>query len=168
MELWNAYTRDGHLTDQLLVRGEPIPDGLYHLVCEALVRHRDGSYLCMKRALSKPEYGGYYEATAGGSALPGEDKFACVKRELLEETGILCDQFTQVGYRISDTSHSLFYSFICTTDCDKKSVQLQPGETEGYLWISEEEFIAFVNSDRCIPSQKRRFAEHFTRIGYLQ
>lgn len=43
----------------------------------------------MRRDLSKPNYGGYYEATAGGSALKGEDKMACVKRELFEETGII-------------------------------------------------------------------------------
>ena len=34
MELWDAYTRDGKLTDQVLVRDEPVPEGLYHLTCE--------------------------------------------------------------------------------------------------------------------------------------
>nr|MBQ4318214.1 NUDIX hydrolase [Clostridia bacterium] len=72
MEKWNAYTENGALINQILLRDEPIPDGLYHLVCEVLVRHVDGSYLCMKRDPSKPIYPGYYEATAGGSALMGE------------------------------------------------------------------------------------------------
>lgn len=39
MELWDAYTRDGQPTGDLLVRGEKIPQGLYHIVCEVLVRH---------------------------------------------------------------------------------------------------------------------------------
>lgn len=51
MEKWNAYKKDGTLTDIILVRDEPIPEGLYHLVCEVLVRHVDGSYLCMYRGL---------------------------------------------------------------------------------------------------------------------
>ena len=54
MEKWNAYTKDGKITDKILIRGEDLPTGLYHMVCEALVRHVDGSYLLMKRALSKP------------------------------------------------------------------------------------------------------------------
>ena len=33
MELWDAYDRDEKRTGGELVRGEPIPDGLYHLVC---------------------------------------------------------------------------------------------------------------------------------------
>ena len=53
MELWDAYDRDEKRTGGELVRGEPIPDGLYHLVCEVLVRHADGDYLLMKRARSK-------------------------------------------------------------------------------------------------------------------
>ena len=43
MEIWNAYTADGQLTDHTLTSGEPIPHGLYHLVVECIIRHRDGS-----------------------------------------------------------------------------------------------------------------------------
>ena len=59
------------------------------MVCEILVRHTDGDYLLMQRDFRKSNFGGYYEATAGGSALKGEDKITCAKRELFEETGII-------------------------------------------------------------------------------
>ena len=42
MEIWDAYLRDGTKAGVDLVRGEPIPEGLYHLVSDVLVRHRDG------------------------------------------------------------------------------------------------------------------------------
>ena len=87
MELWDAYTRDGVKTGETLVRDEQIPKGRYHLVCEVLVRHVDGEYLCMIRSRQKPNYPLYPECTAGGSALKGEDVLACARRELLEETG---------------------------------------------------------------------------------
>ena len=82
MERWDAYTRDGELTDKVLVRGTPIPEGLYHMTCEVLVRHVDGTYLCMKRSDAKHLYPGYYEATSGGAAQRGEDKWQCIKRGL--------------------------------------------------------------------------------------
>ena len=41
LEIWDAYLIDGTLANQDLVRGEPIPKGLYHLVSEILVRHID-------------------------------------------------------------------------------------------------------------------------------
>ena len=50
MELWDAY--DAHLNviaGQVLVRGEKIPKGVYHLVSEVIVRHQDGTYLLTQR-----------------------------------------------------------------------------------------------------------------------
>ena len=140
MEKWDAYTRDGKLTDTVLIRGEIIPEGLYHIVCEVLVRHKDGSYLLMKRARNKEAYPSFFEATAGGSALQGEDEYACVKRELFEETGIACNTFKEVASHIVDRGNVFFHCFVCETDCDKDSIVLQNGETEEYKWLTEEEY----------------------------
>lgn len=166
MELWDAYTKDGKLTDQVLVRDEPVPEGLYHLTCEVLVRHTDGKYLCMKRASTKRMYPGYYETTSGGSALQGENPLQCIRRELREETGIDCEEFEQVGKYIS--RDTIYYEFACTVDCDKDSIVLQEGETEGYKWMTGEEFAAHINSNRVIDTQKERFAEYFRKLGYME
>lgn len=168
MEIWDAYYRDGTLAGIDLIRGQAVPDGLYHIICEVLVKHTDGDYLLMKRDLRKPVYPGYYEATAGGSALKGEDKWDCIRRELREETGILCEEFQQVGYLIMDEIHSIFYSCVCVTDCDKQSITLQDGETIEYRWISEAEFIRFVNSEDMIDTQKARYVEYFKLQGWIK
>ncbi|MBO7358435.1 MAG: NUDIX hydrolase, partial [Clostridia bacterium] len=50
MELWDAYNEKGELIKGVtLVQGEKVPDGLFHLVCEIIVRHADGEYLLMQR-----------------------------------------------------------------------------------------------------------------------
>lgn len=166
MEIWDGYLIDGTLANRDLVRGEPIPEGLYHLVSEILVRHADGDYLLMKRDVRKPNYGGCYEATAGGSALKGEDKTACARRELFEETGIAADDLVEIGrYTSRDT---IYCDFLCVTDCDKASVTLQEGETTSYKWIAENEFIAFVNSDEMIDVQKERYRCFLEKMGYIR
>lgn len=53
MEVWDAYTRDEVRTGEKLVRGAPIPDGVYHLVSEILVCHVDGDFLLMQRDPTK-------------------------------------------------------------------------------------------------------------------
>lgn len=165
MELWDGYLADGTLANLDLIRGEPIPNGLYHLVCEILVRHRDGDYLLMQRDVRKPNYGGYYEATAGGSALKGEDKESCARRELFEETGISADTLVEIGQY---TSHDTIYcNFLCVTDWDKASVSLQEGETISYKWVSEHDFIAFIRSDEMIDAQKNRYHDFFVKMGYI-
>ena len=167
MEIWDGYYRDGTPADTELVRGEPIPDGLYHLVCEVLVQHIDGDYLLMQRDKSKPNYGGYYEATAGGSALKGENLYECIKRELYEETGIKSENFQEIERFVFDDDKCIFHTFLCITDCDKNSITLQKGETMSYKWVNEEEFIKFVHSKEMISTQKKRYMEFFKEKGYL-
>lgn len=168
MEIWDGYYKDGTPANIDLIRGEIIPDGLYHLVCEVLVRHIDGEYLLMQRDLSKPNYGGYFEATAGGSALKGEDKLDCIKRELLEETGISENIFEEIGRLIFEDRKCIFYTFLCITSCDKNKITLQEGETMSYKWLSEEKFIDFINSNEMIDTQRKRYLKYFSEMGYLQ
>lgn len=165
MEIWDGYWEDGSLANIDLVRGEPIPNGIYHMVCEILVRHTDGDYLLMQRDFRKSNFGGYYEATAGGSALKGEDKITCAKRELFEETGIEANSLEEIGRYIS--SDTIYYQFLCITDCDKTGVSFQEGETVAYRWIPEKEYMLFVNSSDMIPIQKVRYADFLKKLGYI-
>lgn len=153
-EIWDAYLADGALAGRDLVRDEPIPEGLYHLVSEILVRHADGDYLLMHRDPRKPNYGGWYEASAGGSALKGEDALTCAKRELREETGVTQGTFSLLGKSSSTSTH--YCCYLCVTDCEKDSIVTQKGETDGYKWVNEEAFFAFLHSDACMPNQSRQ------------
>lgn len=75
-----------------------------NVLVRALVRHADGDYLLMQKDFRKPNYGGFYEATAGGFALKGEDALACAKRELLGETGVESGTVTKIGRFVSHGS----------------------------------------------------------------
>ena len=140
MELWDAY--DGEfrrIQGVSLVRGEPIPAGIYHLVCEVLVRHTDGSYLLMRRDPRK-HYGGLWETTAGGSALRGEAPLDCARRELREETGIRAEELQELGRVRSGNTH--YVEFLCVMDWPKDGVTLQEGETVAYRWVSRTELLS--------------------------
>ena len=140
MELWDAYDEGFHrIEGTVLVRGEDIPEGVYHLVCDVLVRHTDGSYLLMRRDPRK-RHGGLWEATAGGSALQGETPLDCARRELREETGIQAEELRELGRVKGPDTH--YVEFLCVTDCPKDGVTLQEGETVAYRWVSREELTA--------------------------
>lgn len=166
MEIWDGYNADGTLAGVDLIRGEEIPRGIYHLVCEILVRHTDGDYLLMQRDFSKEGYPGFFEATAGGSALKGEDKFACAKRELFEETGIDSDTFEEIGCNRSH--NTIYHCYLCVTDWDKNKVTLQEGETISFKWLSEKEFADFVNSKDMIDVQRQRLDGFCRKMGYVK
>lgn len=139
MELWDAYDDNLNRIDGMtLVRGEEVPDGVFHLVCEIIVRHTDGTYLLMQRDLRK-YLGGMWEASAGGSALKGEDPLTCAMRELSEETGIKADKLTEVGRILHPLRRSIYVDYLCETDIDKTAVVLQEGETVAYKWVTAAE-----------------------------
>lgn len=158
MELWDAYDKEGNLLGFDLVRGEPLPSGAYHLVCECIVRHKDGSFLLMQRAMEKSTYPGGWEASVGGSALKGESALACIQRELWEETGIACKDFQELG-RVCLEDY-IVVSFTCEVDCAKDSVRLQAGETMDYQWANPAEFADYVREE-----QYRYFVERLGRYA---
>ena len=158
MEIWDAYTADlKKIEDMTLVRGEEasIPEGVYHLVCQVLVRHRDGSYLLMQRDPRKA-FPLMWEATAGGSALKGEDPVQCALRELREETGIQAESLTELGRFANAPTHSVYVDMLCETDCAKDSVILQEGETAAYKWVSGDEITA-MSDDELVSRRLREY-----------
>ena len=117
MELWDAYDSNGSRTGGTLVRGETIPQGLYHLVCCIVVRHTDGDHLLMLRSPEKEVYPEAWEIGAGGSVVQGETSEQSAHRELEEETGISRGGWSYMGrYREENT---LYDGYLCVTDWPK-------------------------------------------------
>lgn len=168
MEIWDLYDRDGNVTGETWERlpgnFREIPEGRYHLVCDILVQHTDGTYLLTKRDMRKDVYPGYWEASAGGSAVKGESPLEAAKRELYEETGIVSDDFRFISQTIREKSHSMFYSYLAVTDCDKASVVLQEGETTDYKWVDRAGLIEYLDSDIAIKSHNDRYKDYFDKL----
>ena len=142
MELWDAYDSGFRkLEGKTLVRGERIPFGMYHLVCDILVRHEDGMYLLMLRDRRK-KHGGLWEASAGGSAMRGETPLQCAVRELKEETGITADRIQEIGRERNTKNRALYVEYLCITDTEKNGIVLQEGETAGYQWVNAKELVS--------------------------
>ena len=168
MEIWDLYDRDGRKTGRTWERTfggyNHIPEGYYHMVVDILVQHADGTFLLTKRDMSKDVYPGYWEASAGGSALAGEEPLEAAKRELFEETGLTALSMELVSHTFRDKSHSMFYSYLAVVDSDKDSVVLQEGETVDYKWVDNRGFIEYVESDLAIKTHNDRYKDVIERI----
>jgi 8-oxo-dGTP pyrophosphatase MutT (NUDIX family) len=161
MEKWDAYdSKLNKIEGVTLIRGEQIPEGYFHLCSEIIVRHTDGSYLIMQRD-KRRHLGGMWEATAGGSALQGEDPLTCAMRELQEETGIVSDELIEIG-RVLHHGHKTYYvDYLCATDVDKDSIVLQEGETIAFKWIDPDELRA-ISRDNLATMRQLNFIEELT------
>lgn len=158
MEIWDAYDRNlEKIEGMTLIRGEKIPEGVYHLVCDVIVRHTDGEYLLMQRD-SRKHCGGMWEATAGGSALQGESPFDCAIRELREETGIRAEYLEEVGRVRAAGRNAIYCEFLCITDCKKDSIILQEGETSAYKWVTQDELLS-MKRDELVTQRMQNFVD---------
>ncbi|MBR4896783.1 MAG: NUDIX domain-containing protein [Clostridia bacterium] len=158
MEIWDAYNSRFEIIEGMtLIRGQEstIPSGVYHLVCDVLVRHMDGTYLLMQRDPRK-SYPNMWEATAGGSALKGETPVECAIRELREETGIVASELVELTRLVKDSTHSVYIEYLYITNCDKRSVVLQEGETVNYKWVTVDE-IEKMTSKELVSERMRTF-----------
>lgn len=153
MELWDGYDYKLTKTGDILVRGQDIPKGLFHLVVEAVIEATDGSILFMKRDSQKPTYPSYYESSAGGSALLGEDSLTAITREIKEETGLQVAKLTFFRESVKPEHHSIYHHFHALFDGDKDSVALQESETTDYKWVAKEDLQAFIQKELVIPKQ---------------
>ena len=162
MELWDAYNSSFvKIENVTLVRGESIPKDMFHLVCDILVKHTDGTFLLMKRDPQK-HFGGMWEATAGGSALACENPLQCAIRELKEETGILATDLVEVGREVSDRTHSIYIEFLCVTDWNKDEISLQKGETVDYKWVSREELLS-MNKEELATERIQKYIDELSQ-----
>ena len=167
-EIWDLYDRDGNRTGETFVRAfgnyKTIPLGRYHLTVDLLVLHEDGTYLLTKRSDDKDIYPGYWEASAGGAAVSGEEPLEAAERELFEETGLKADSLELVGVIFRDEGRSMYYSYIAKVSCEKDSIVLQEGETTDYKWVDKEGLLEYMNSEHTMTNHNKRYEKYFNTL----
>lgn len=148
-EPWDLYTSDRKKTGLVCRRGEPIPEGLYHLVVHVWLRGSDGTYLLTRRAPEKG-YPNLWETT-GGSALSGDDSLHAALREVEEETGIRMNPADGVLISSRRGPDYLLDIWRFDTDTDPADVVLLPGETTEAKRATPEEIEAMLNRGEFVP-----------------
>lgn len=163
-ELWEALKEDQSPAGFYLARGVDIPKGYYHLVVEVVVSHEDGDHLLVRRSREKNKLPGRWEASASGSALPGESSLEAAQREVREETGIDKGKFTFLRHWIYPELGVIFHDYHCLTPFEKNKLIMQEGETEEYRWVNKDDFLGFMDSKEAISWQKQRLSAYILSI----
>lgn len=127
-EYWDILDGQRNFTGKIHKRGEPLPQGYYHLVVAAWIFDSSGHFLIQRRSLTCSWSPGIW-GMPGGSALSGEDSLTAVLREAKEEAGILLNPVNAELF-CSYRHHRAFYDhWLFAQDFDLSKVTLQDGET---------------------------------------
>ena len=166
MERWDLYDEAGLRTGETWERARAgeIPRGRYHVVCDVLVRRRDGDFLLTRRDPGKEMYPGCWEASAGGSALCGETPEEAARRETLEETGLRVEELTLISVTRRPETKSFLYAYLGWVSCDPSEVRLQEGETVDYRWMDPGSFLLFVRQEPVLMIQYERYRPYLEQL----
>ena len=166
MEIWDLYDEKGNKTVETWERSraKEIPEGRYHIVCDILIRHRDGDFLLTLRDSRKEMYPGCWEASAGGSALAGETPEEGARREMQEETGLKAEKLELISITRKPDSRSAVYAFIAMVDAAKDSVMLQEGETVDYQWMKLSSLRKMIRDEPVLAIQYPRYKPYLDTL----
>ncbi|MBR3431323.1 MAG: NUDIX hydrolase [Clostridia bacterium] len=166
MEIWDLYDEKGNKTGETWERSraKEIPEGRYHIVCDILIRHRDGDFLLTLRDSRKEMYPGCWEASAGGSALAGETPEEGARREMQEETGLKAEKLELISITRKPDSRSVVYAFIAMVDAAKDSVMLQEGETVDYQWMKLSALRKMIRDEPVLAIQYPRYKPYLDTL----
>lgn len=145
MEKRDLYDINRNLTNETVLKGEPIPDGKYIIVVLSYIQNSDGDFLIQKRSKRKD---GLFALT-GGHAKSGESSLEAIITEIKEELGltVLPDELELVYSGREDKTHVFFDNYYIKKDVDINELVLEEDEVESVRWASLNEIKEMITKD---------------------
>ncbi|GGB52551.1 NUDIX domain-containing protein [Virgibacillus dakarensis] len=156
MEKWDLYDYDRNKIGKTHTRGEPLPEGCYHIVVHVWIQNDRGKLLLSKRHPNK-HYGNLWECT-GGSVLTGETSLEGALRETKEELGIeLNPESGQLLFsEVRSNHHSDNWLFI--SNAKLNDLEFQPDEVIDAKWVSKDTYEKMIQKGEIVPTLQNFFS----------
>jgi len=149
IELWDVLDENRNPTGRLHRRGDPLPEGDYHLTVHIWMQRADGKFLLTKRSPNKT-FPLMWETTAG-SAIAGDDSLTAALREVNEETGLVLKPENgrlMMTCKASDHFADIWYF---QQEFSLEDVKLLEGETCDARAVTKEEILELDRQGVLVP-----------------
>ena len=152
MEAWDLYTQDRLKTGQTMLRGDPVPEGLFHLQVHVCIFNEQGEMLIQQRQTTKRWYAGLWDYSVGGSAVAGDTSLAAAERETLEELGL---RVSLAGRKPAVTrwyGSMIDDYYILPLNVALSDLHLQREEVQAVRWAGREDILALLAEGQFCPN----------------
>jgi len=148
MEKWDILDQNGEKTGKTMERGE-CGDGVYHRVVHVCLFSTKGGLLIQKRTSTKEVWPGFWDVSAGGSVLAGEDSRTAAMREMKEELGL--DIALSHPALTMYSAHAIDDYYIVVQDLHRDALILQESEVEEVRGANERDIREMIKDGTFIP-----------------
>ena len=152
MEAWDLYTQDRVKTGQTMLRGDRVPEGLFHLQVHVCIFNEQGEMLIQQRQSTKRWYAGLWDYSVGGSAVAGDTSLAAAERETLEELGL---RVSLAGRKPAVTrwyGSIIDDYYILPLNVVLSDLHLQREEVQAVRWAGREDILALLAEGQFCPN----------------
>ncbi len=151
MEVWDVYDIRRNKTDRVMIRGEEVSEGDYHLVVHVCIFNKEGKMLIQHRHENKKRWPDKWDLTVGGGAIQGETSQEAAKRELEEELGIELD-FENIRPHFTVNFKNGFDDiYLIEKEIDIGNLRFQNEEVKAARWASRDEILKMIENGKFIP-----------------
>lgn len=165
MEIWDLYTEDRQCTGKEHIRGNELPENLYHLVVHVWIKNSKGEYLVSQRSTNRPAFPLMWECV-GGSVLKGESSIEGAIREAKEEVGVELQPnngklvFSKVrkivdGKKFNDILDVWLFQY----DDEVLLKNATTDEVEKTVWMNRSEILDLFEQNKLVDTLKYFFAK---------
>ncbi|MBQ2723678.1 MAG: NUDIX hydrolase [Clostridia bacterium] len=152
-EIWDLVDKNRQPTNLTHKRGEPVPDGYFHIVIHCWIMNKQGKILLAQRQVGCTDQL-LWERT-GGSLLTGETSLQGAIREVKEELGIDVSNCPNhfVKSQMRPQYHDIFDSWLFVVDGEVQPI-LQEEEVRQTAWLTLEEVCQMDKNSQIVNSSR--------------
>ena len=154
MEMLDLYTEERVRTGWTMVRGEPVPEGLYRLVVHVCIFDSAGRMLIQQRQAFKRGWPNMWDVSVGGCAVSGDTSRTAAERETREELGIALGLSGERPTLTLHFEHGFDDFYAVRLDADPETLRLQQEEVRAVRWASKDEILRMIDDGTFIPYEK--------------
>ena len=150
MEMVDLFDKDRKPTGEVIVRGEPIPEGRYKQTVHMWITNSEGKVYIQKRCSDKVTFPNLWEI-AGGGVVAGDNSENTLKKEFEEELGIPFEG----NYELITTihrKHDFADVYMVNQNFNVSDLRLQIEEVADAKWVGIEELESMIKAGDFCPT----------------
>ena len=145
-EYYDLLDENRNPTGKKHKRGEPFPQGSYHLIVCSWIVNSNGEFLIAQRSHNKDHAPGIWE-TPGGNVLAGEDSITATIREAYEEIGINLLPENGVIFATYREENCFFDHWLFRQEFNLSDLVLQENETINVKKATQTQILELIKQD---------------------
>lgn len=154
MEMWNVLDSFGNFTG--ITRYRSAENKFYHASAEVWIINSENKFLIQKRA-SQKKFQPNVWAMTGGNVIAGETEIDTIKRETLEELGIILNVENLIKIKRYKSLYAWVTVYVIKQDVDLDRIKIKKDE------VSEVKFVTYNELDE-IYQNKMFFEDRWEHV----